>query len=293
MKHNSTKANFLSQLISAQLTKDYCYLIYKWVPGISLNSLLTRTIKLSLSEIRFFAAGILAILSMLHKNKIIMRDLKPDSFKIGYDGYPVLYKAGAAKVNIRVNHSLECKTILGTPHYMAPEIISRKRYSHTVDIWSFGVTLYEMICGSVPFGEGIEDPYEIYHAILGVSQIQFPPIFNKENFKGAKKLIKMFLNRDPTQRMPKDGFQDLFNHEFFWGFDFDDYWMKDMQPPSKDWIGMRWEEKLVRTKIDEYKRKIKEEENSKTKKEPNITQVKHFQFYRPKGFLSLNLSNEK
>mmetsp|Transcript_68111 Transcript_68111/g.102720 ORF Transcript_68111/g.102720 Transcript_68111/m.102720 type:complete len:81 (-) Transcript_68111:381-623(-) len=50
-------------------------------------------------------------------------------------------------------------TIIGTPHYMAPEVISGKGYSYLVDLWSIGIVLYEFMCGYVPFGEEAEDPY--------------------------------------------------------------------------------------------------------------------------------------
>jgi cGMP-dependent protein kinase len=42
-------------------------------------------------------------------------------------------------------------TIIGTPHYMAPEIITGRGYSYNVDLWSIGVCLYEFLCGDVPF----------------------------------------------------------------------------------------------------------------------------------------------
>ena len=123
--------------------------------------------RLNISEVKFFSAGILTILEHLHKKRVILRDVRPDIFKVGYDGYLVLQNMAASKININVDKNMQCKTILGTPHYMAPEMISQKPYNYHVDLWSFGVTLYEMICGVVPFGEGVEDPYEIYHAILG------------------------------------------------------------------------------------------------------------------------------
>jgi len=53
-------------------------------------------------------------------------------------------------------------TILGTPHYMAPEVLMGKGYSFPADLWSLGVMLYEFICGSVPFGEDMSDTYKIY-----------------------------------------------------------------------------------------------------------------------------------
>ena len=53
-------------------------------------------------------------------------------------------------------------TIIGTPHYMAPEVIIGNGYNNNVDYWSLGIMLFEFFCGSVPFGEEFEDPLEIY-----------------------------------------------------------------------------------------------------------------------------------
>jgi len=57
-------------------------------------------------------------------------------------------------------------TIIGSPQYMAPEIIEGHGYSHAVDIYSIGVCFYEFICGFLPFGEDLEDPFEIYQVII-------------------------------------------------------------------------------------------------------------------------------
>lgn len=57
-------------------------------------------------------------------------------------------------------------TIIGTPHYMAPEIILGKGYSFSVDLWSMGVCMFEFICGGVPYADELEDPYEIYEEIM-------------------------------------------------------------------------------------------------------------------------------
>lgn len=74
------------------------------------------------------------MLEYLHQKRIILRDLKPDMFKVGYDGYLILAKMAASKININVDNNMECKTILGTPHYMAPEIIAQKPYNFYVDL---------------------------------------------------------------------------------------------------------------------------------------------------------------
>jgi cGMP-dependent protein kinase len=57
-------------------------------------------------------------------------------------------------------------TILGTPHYMAPEVILGKGYSFSSDYWSIGICMYEMFYGQCPFGKDCKDVMEIYNQIL-------------------------------------------------------------------------------------------------------------------------------
>ena len=85
-------------------------------------------------------------------------------------------------------------TIIGTPHYMAPEIITGKGYTYSVDLWSIGICLYEFMCGGVPFAEDAEDPYEIYESIIKTVIRQI--ITNKLSYKKAYKqnLILIFFS---------------------------------------------------------------------------------------------------
>ena len=73
-------------------------------------------------------------------------------------------------------------TVIGTPHYMAPEIISGKGYSYMVDLWSIGICLYEFMSGTVPFGDKSEDPYEIYNEIVK-NPIKYPKHLKSESSK--------------------------------------------------------------------------------------------------------------
>lgn len=105
-------------------------------------------------------------------------------------------------------------TIIGTPHYMAPEIISGKGYTFSVDLWSIGICLYEFICGSVPFAEDVDDPYEIYEQIIKKA-ISYPS-FMKD--KKGKKLIDQLLSKVPELRLG-GSYQSLKSHSWFHNFD--------------------------------------------------------------------------
>jgi cGMP-dependent protein kinase len=108
---------------------------------------------------------------------------------------------------------------------MAPEIISGKGYTYSVDLWSIGICFFEFMCGGVPFAEESDDPYhsasciylyryEIYDEIIK-SQVHFPS-FLKD--KKAKKLIEQFLNKTPEVRLG-GGYSALKANTWFENFD--------------------------------------------------------------------------
>ena len=88
----------------------------------------------------------------LHSKNIIYRDLKPENAVADEEGYLYMIDLGTAKV-LHEDSGYRTFTIIGTPHYMAPEIMEGKGYSFPVDIWSLGIIMYEMVCGGLPFGD--------------------------------------------------------------------------------------------------------------------------------------------
>lgn len=100
-----------------------------------------------------------------------------------HKGYLKLIDMGTAKfLKGKIGRTT---TIIGTPHYMAPEIFTGKGYSFNVDLWSIGIVLFEFMCGYVPFAERKEDPFEIYEEIM-ISNVSFPASVKD---KLAKKFI--------------------------------------------------------------------------------------------------------
>ena len=79
-------------------------------------------------------------------------------------GYIKLIDMGTAKLLNKNN--LRTFTMLGTPHYLAPEVLTGKGYSLSVDFWSIGIITYELLCGYFPFGDDSDDPFESYFFLL-------------------------------------------------------------------------------------------------------------------------------
>ena len=120
----------------------------------------------------------------LHNLKIVYRDIKPENIMVDENGYLKMIDMGTAKILVPKYGVSRTFTIIGTPHYMAPEIINGKGYNFTVDLWSIGVCLYEFMCGYVPFGDDAEDPYDIYQDIMS-KNLSYP------SYMKDKKAIKL------------------------------------------------------------------------------------------------------
>jgi cGMP-dependent protein kinase len=174
----------------------YIYFMYEYVRGMELYDVIREMGLLNTYEAQFYVASMILVLENLHHAQIIHRDIKPENIMVDADGYLKLTDLSTAKQ--MKGKAAKAFTIIGTPHYMAPEILTGKGYSFSVDLWSLGVCLYEFMCGLVPFGEEAEDPYDIYEEIVR-KDIKFPSYLKDRK---AKKLIDQLLNRTPEQRVP-------------------------------------------------------------------------------------------
>lgn len=101
---------------------------------------------------KFYAAEVLVAMEMLHKHKVIYRDLKPENVMIDKEGHIKLIDFGFAK-KLNSKNKYRTFTNCGTMGYTAPELIlnGSQGYSFAADLWSYGIFLAEMIQGSLPF----------------------------------------------------------------------------------------------------------------------------------------------
>ncbi|CAK66144.1 unnamed protein product (macronuclear) [Paramecium tetraurelia] len=201
------------------------YFLVDFIRGMELFDVIRDIGLLSKPETQFYIGTIILCIEYLHSKSIVYRDLKPENIMVNAQGFMYLIDLGTAKPLLKAKAS-RTYTIIGTPHYMAPEIMAGKGYTFTVDLWSIGICMYEFMCGGVPFGEELEDPYQIYEEIMN-TQIKYPT-FLKDRY--AKKLMEQLMNRQPEIRLGAS-YSALKAHPWFDDFDFDKLFSKELKPP--------------------------------------------------------------
>ena len=151
---------FIVKLVKTLKDEKYIYFLMDFIRGKELFSVIRDIGMLTKSQTLFYGASIMLAVRYLHQRKFVYRDIKPENIMVLENGYIKIIDFGTAKLI-----EDKTKTTLGTPHYMAPEMIMGNGYSFEVDYWAIAVCMYEFICGEVPFGENSEDTMEIYLSI--------------------------------------------------------------------------------------------------------------------------------
>ena len=201
---------FVMKLVKTFKDDRHVYFLTEYVNGQDLFDVIRVLGLLKEIECKFYSACMLLILEHLHEKGIVYRDLKPENVMVDDVGYPKLIDFGTAKLI-----SGRTFTIVGTPHYMAPEVVLGKGYGLPADIWSLGIMLYEFICGGVPFVEEDEDPFVIYDKILHES-MRYPASLPKGN--PTRQFIEALLNKNPAVRSI-GGIPKLKEQKWFFQFD--------------------------------------------------------------------------
>jgi cGMP-dependent protein kinase 1 len=180
------------KLIKTFKDRKRVYFLLEYVHGLDLFDVIRDIGLLSDEDAKFYAGCLVIILEHLHERDIVYRDLKPENVMVDDEGYLKLIDFGTAKVVQGRTY-----TMIGTPHYMAPEVILGKGYTTSADYWSLGIMLFEFLCGGVPFGEEISDSYAVFETVLE-GKLVFPAYGSVSN--DCRKLIEKLLNRSPAMR---------------------------------------------------------------------------------------------
>ena len=197
-------------------TPTKLYYGLEYAPGGELFFHLQRRGTFPRNDVKIYIAEIALALDYLHKHNIIYRDIKPENILLDEKGHIKITDFGLSKEL----QSDTTKTFCGTPDYIAPEIILRKSYGPAVDWWSLGVLGYEMLFGYTPFAN---ENKSVLMMMITTCRVSFPRNANPD----AVSLFTGLLNKNPKERF---GMEQIRNHPFFEGMNFDDVLERKVNP---------------------------------------------------------------
>ncbi|XP_066570833.1 serine/threonine-protein kinase N2-like [Amia ocellicauda] len=204
-------------------TAHHVAFILEWAPGGDLRPGI-YTDMYSEPRAVFYAACVVLGLEALHKRNIVHRDLKLENLLMDADGYVKLGDFGLCREGMGVND--RASTICGMPQFMAPEMLTQPSYTRDVDWWSFGVLLYEMLVGKIPFNG--RDHKELTHSIVH-DIVHYPRFLSAE----AVSILSGLLQKDPKRRLGAGwrGAQEVKRHPFFEDVDWAGMQARTVEPP--------------------------------------------------------------
>lgn len=236
----SVRNPFVVRFFYSFTCRENLYLVMEYLNGGDLYSLLRSLGCLDEDVARIYIAEVVLALEYLHSLRVVHRDLKPDNLLIAHDGHIKLTDFGLSKVGL-INSTDDLsgpavsgtslleqdepqlstseqhrerrkkRSAVGTPDYLAPEILLGTGHGTTADWWSVGVILFELIVGIPPFNA--EHPQMIFDNILN-RNIPWPRV-PEEMSPEAQDLIHRLLTEDPYQRLGAGGASEVKQHAFF------------------------------------------------------------------------------
>ncbi|XP_055718566.1 ribosomal protein S6 kinase alpha-1-like isoform X1 [Salvelinus fontinalis] len=217
---------FVVKLHYAFQTEGKLYLILDFLRGGDLFTRLSKEVMFTEEDVKFYLAELALGLDHLHSLGIIYRDLKPENILLDEEGHIKLTDFGLCKE--AVDQEKKAYSFCGTVEYMAPEVVNRQGHIQSADWWSFGVLMFEMLTGSLPF-QG-KDRKETMNLILK-ARLGMPQFLSTE----AQSLLRALFKRNPTNRMGSgaDGAEEIKRHTFFSTIDWNKLFRREIPPPFK------------------------------------------------------------
>eukprot|EP01117_Protostelium_nocturnum_P015941 TRINITY_DN6213_c0_g1_i1.p1 TRINITY_DN6213_c0_g1~~TRINITY_DN6213_c0_g1_i1.p1 ORF type:complete len:1371 (-),score=496.08 TRINITY_DN6213_c0_g1_i1:61-4173(-) len=242
-----TSSQWLVHLLYTFEDSEYIYFAMEFIPGGDLRAFLEKKESLEEHEAQFYMAEMLLAVDALHRLGYIHRDLKPDNFLINRDGHLKLADFGLSKKGVVEsyrepfkgqmptaklftastvtrrkkyqdnNRRQKAYSMVGSPDYMAIELLRGKGYEFDCDWWSLGCILFEMLVGFPPFCA--DTPHDVFSNVMNFKvTLENPegndgdPFLSEVTWDIITKLIT-----EPETRLGSSSIDEIKNHKFFNG----------------------------------------------------------------------------
>mmetsp|Transcript_698 Transcript_698/g.2319 ORF Transcript_698/g.2319 Transcript_698/m.2319 type:complete len:559 (-) Transcript_698:434-2110(-) len=252
----------LCKLHFAFQDEEFLYMVMDFLQGGDLLALLCRHQTVSEDFARHYIAELVIAVDSMHKRGLIHRDIKPDNILFDKDGHLALSDFGLCKglvpmsderldepLKLRSHSSSTTRTQIvadhhkrirawkkqarvtkfssvGTPNYIAPEVVKGDSYCEECDWWSVGCVLYEMLVGHPPFCA--DTPQEVCQRVVRWKDfLVFPKQANLS--PEAENLLHGLLSEPKDRLGSVSGVQEIMSHPFFAGIDWDN--LEKVAPP--------------------------------------------------------------
>ncbi|KAF2486789.1 hypothetical protein BDY17DRAFT_239919, partial [Neohortaea acidophila] len=181
-------------------TPHHWYMLFEYVNGGQMLDYIISHGRLKEKQARKFGRQIASALDYCHRNSIVHRDLKIENILISKTGDIKIIDFGLSNLFSPRNY---LKTFCGSLYFAAPELLQAKQYTGPeVDVWSFGIVLYVLVCGKVPFDD---QSMPQLHAKIKKGHVEYPPWLTPE----CRNLIARMLITNPAERAP---LAEIMNH---------------------------------------------------------------------------------
>ena len=173
------------------------YLIMKFIEGDTLKSHMTES-PLKPAEVLKVVDAVGSALAYAHKQGVLHRDIKPSNVLIANDGQIYLADFGLARIAQSGESTMSSDSVMGTPQYISPEqAMGKKDLDGRTDLYSFGVMVYEMVVGQVPFSA--DTPFAIIHDHI-FTPLPLPRKVNPNVSEPVERVLMKSLAKERTDR---------------------------------------------------------------------------------------------
>ncbi|KAG0224840.1 serine/threonine-protein kinase KIN2 [Actinomortierella wolfii] len=182
---------YIVKLYEVMVLSHHYYMVLEHVDGGQMLDYIISHGKLKEKHARKFARQIASALDYCHRNSIVHRDLKIENILISKSGNIKIIDFGLSNLYSTRSH---LSTFCGSLYFAAPELLNAKVYTGPeVDVWSFGIVLYVLVCGKVPFDD---QSMPALHAKIKRGYVEYPSWLSSD----CRHLLSRMLVTQPSQR---------------------------------------------------------------------------------------------